>query len=140
MHPPDGSNTQRALSIDIIRGFALICMVVIHFMVYFGNAEAMNTWLYFSLNHILGDWGASGFLMIMGISQALSGRKHTDLSNRVLFKRALIRGVFIFTIGLTMLALACRAARSRAEDMGKTRRQIQTRVVPCCAHPPACFC
>jgi uncharacterized membrane protein len=106
MHSPDGPNTQRLLSIDIIRGFALTCMVVIHFMIYFGDTEAMNTWLYFSLNHILGDWGAGGFLMIMGISQVISGRKHTDLSNHLLFKRALIRGGFIFIAGLTMLALA----------------------------------
>jgi len=106
MHSPDGPNTQRVLSIDIIRGFALTCMVVIHFMIYFGDTEAMNTWLYFSLNHILGDWGAGGFLMIMGISQVISGRKQTDLSNHLLFKRALIRGGFIFIAGLTMLALA----------------------------------
>ena len=106
MHPDDRPNTQRELSIDIIRGFALVCMVLIHFMVYFGNAEAVNTWLYFSLNHILGDWGAGGFLMIMVIIQVLSGRKRTDLSNRLLFKRALIRGVFIFAVGLIMLALA----------------------------------
>jgi uncharacterized membrane protein len=106
MHSPDGPNTQRALSIDIIRGFCLTCMVVIHFMVYFGDTAAMNTWLYFSLNHILGDWGAGGFLMIMGISQALSGQKHTDLKTHLLFKRALIRGGFIFIVGLTMLALA----------------------------------
>jgi hypothetical protein len=81
-------------------------MVLIHFMVYLGDTEAVNTWLYFSLNHLLGDWGAGGFLMIMGISQALSGRKHSDLGNRLLFKRALIRGVFIFAAGLIMLALA----------------------------------
>jgi uncharacterized membrane protein len=80
-------------------------MVLIHFMVYFGDTAAVNTWLYFCLNHILGDWGAGGFLMIMGISQVLSGRKHTDLGCRLLFKRALIRGVFIFAVGLIMLTL-----------------------------------
>ena len=106
MHHPERQNNQRALSIDIIRGFALVCMIVIHFMVYFGNAEAVNHWLYFSLNHILGDCGASCFLIILGLSQVLSGQKHSDLNNHVLFKRALIRGVFIFTVGLLMLALA----------------------------------
>lgn len=106
MHSHREPNTQRALSIDIIRGFALTCMVVIHFMVYFGDTEAMNTWLYFSFNHILGDWGAGVFLTIMGISQVISGRKHTGLGNHLLFKRALIRGGFIFIAGLTMLALA----------------------------------
>lgn len=104
-HAEEGPDSRRALSIDIIRGFALVCMVVIHFMVYFGNPEAMNTWLYFSLNHLLGDWGASCFLLIMGISQTLSGQRHTGLNNHLLFKRALIRGIFIFTAGLAMLAL-----------------------------------
>ncbi len=93
MQFPDRLNTERALSIDIIRGFALVCMVLIHFMVYFGNAEAMHTWLYFSYNHIIGDWGASGFLLIMGISQVLSGGRHTDLNSSLLLKRALIRGL-----------------------------------------------
>ena len=105
MQFPDRVNTERALSIDILRGFALVCMVLIHFMVYFGNAEAMQTWLYFSFNHIIGDWGASGFLIIMGISQVLSGGRHTDLNSSLLLKRALIRGAFIFTVGLMMLTL-----------------------------------
>ncbi|MFH1983599.1 MAG: heparan-alpha-glucosaminide N-acetyltransferase domain-containing protein [Pseudomonadota bacterium] len=106
MQSSDGLNTQRALSIDIFRGFALVFMVLLHFMIFFGNTKAMNSWLYFSFNHILGDWGASGFLMIMGISQVLSGQKHADLDNHILFKRALIRGVYIFSVGLLMLALA----------------------------------
>ncbi len=106
MNPPDTPTLQRTLSIDIIRGFALVCMVLIHFMVYFGNKNAMNHWLYFGFNHILGDWGAGCFLMIMGASQVLSGQKHTELKGNLLFKRALIRGAFIFTIGLLMLALA----------------------------------
>jgi len=105
MHPSDTTGTQRALSIDIIRGFALVCMVMVHFMIYFGNAAAMKTWLYFSLNHFLGDWGAGGFLMLMGISQVLSGSKHTEHDQRLLFKLALVRGVFIFIIGLIVLAL-----------------------------------
>ena len=106
MQIPNGQNPQRALSIDISRGFALICMVMIHFMIYFGDTEAVNTWLYLSLNHIFGDWGASGFLIIMGISQVLSGQKHMDLNQHLLFKRTFIRAVFIFMVGLIMLALA----------------------------------
>ncbi|MEE9910258.1 MAG: DUF1624 domain-containing protein [Deltaproteobacteria bacterium] len=105
MHPPDGPKAERVLSIDIIRGFALIGMVMVHFMIYFGNEGAMQTWLYFSLNHLLGDWGASCFLILMGVSQVLSGSRHTDLDCRLLFKRALLRGVFIFIVGLVMLAL-----------------------------------
>lgn len=48
---------ERILSIDVMRGFALIGMVLVHFMIFYGNDGAANTWPYFILNHILGDWG-----------------------------------------------------------------------------------
>jgi len=101
-----GPDSSRALSIDIIRGFALVCMVIIHFIIYFGDTEAMKTWLYFGFNHILGDWGASCFLMIMGMSQVFSGRRHADLDRSLLLQRSLVRGLFIFTTGLIMLVLS----------------------------------
>ena len=97
---------QRILSIDLLRGFALIFMVLIHFMVYFGNQEAVHTWLYFVLNHGMGDWGAGAFLMMMGMSQALSDQKHKDLTQRGLFRRIVTRGVFLFLAGLLLQALA----------------------------------
>jgi len=106
MERSDKPVTTRVLSIDIVRGFALVCMVLVHFLIYFSNAEAEKTWLYFSFNHLLGDWGASCFLMMMGISQVFSERKHTDLSQYLLFQRALIRGLFIFIAGIVMLVLA----------------------------------
>ncbi len=104
-----GDSEQRAeriLSIDIMRGFALICMVLVHFMIFYGNDGAVDTWPYFILNHVLGDWGAACFLMMMGMSQVLSGRKHESEGNWILFKRALIRGVCIFLAGILMLAVA----------------------------------
>ena len=103
---PDKPVSSRALSVDIGRGLALVCMVIIHFIIYFGDADATNTWLYFGFNHLLGDWGASCFLIIMGISQVFSGQRHADLSRRQLFKRTLVRGLFIFLSGLIMLALS----------------------------------
>ncbi len=101
-----GGRPDRILSIDVMRGFALIGMVMVHFMIFFGNEGAVDTWPYFILNHVLGDWGAACFLMMMGMSQVLSGQKHTDLDESLLFKRALIRGGYIFGVGLLMLALA----------------------------------
>jgi uncharacterized membrane protein len=97
---------ERILSIDVMRGFALICMVLVHFMIFYGNAGAANTWPFFILNHGLGDWGAACFLMMMGMSQVFSGEKHKEEGNLILFKRALIRGCFIFMAGIIMLALA----------------------------------
>lgn len=101
-----GSSNQRIVSIDVIRGFALASMVSVHFVIFFGNAQAVHTWIYFGMNHVMGDWIASCFLMLSGISQVLSGQHHAELDNRLLFKRALIRGTFIFGAGLVMLALA----------------------------------
>ena len=95
----------RVLSIDIVRGSALILMVLIHFMVYFGDSTAMNTWPYFFLNHVLGDWGAACFLLMTGMSQVLSSQKQS-VDSGLLFRRALIRGAFIFLVGLIMLVLA----------------------------------
>ena len=79
-------------------------MVLVHFMIFFGNAGAVGTWPYFIFNHMLGDWGAACFLMLMGMSQVLSKKKVTD--NKLLFKQALLRGTYLFLVGLLMLALA----------------------------------
>jgi len=106
MSEDTSQRAERILSIDVMRGFALICMVLVHFVIFYGNEGAADTWPYFILNHVLGDWGAACFLMMMGMSQVLSGEKHKDESNRILFKRALIRGGFIFLVGLLMLAIA----------------------------------
>lgn len=53
---------------------------------------------------MLGDWGAPCFLMMMSMSQVLSADKRTD-DPLPLFKRALIRGGYIFLVGILMLAL-----------------------------------
>ena len=97
---------RRVLSIDITRGFALICMVLVHFTIYFGNEEAAATWPYFLLNDGLADWGAAVFLMMMGISQVLSAHKHRETNPWLIFKRALLRGSYLFVVGLLMLLVA----------------------------------
>ena len=102
----EDKKSERILSVDVMRGFALICMVMVHFMVYLGDAAAVDTWPYFFLNHVLGDWGAACFLMMMGMSQVLSAQKHVGEDNRLIFRRTLIRGGFIFLVGVFMLALS----------------------------------
>jgi uncharacterized membrane protein len=95
----------RVLCIDILRGFALMCMVLVHFMIYFGDSRAADTWLYFFFNHMLGDWGAAAFLMMMGMSQVLSADRRA-LDNFLLLQRATVRGGYIFLVGILMLALS----------------------------------
>lgn len=96
----------RILSIDIYRGFALVFMALIHFGLYYGDAEATHNFIIFFFSHGLADWGAAAFLMMMGMSQVLSAKKIGKPDNWLLFKRALVRGTYIFGVGLLMLVLA----------------------------------
>jgi uncharacterized membrane protein len=96
----------RIMSIDVLRGFALCGMVLVHFAYLYGNAEAAENFITFFFNDMLADWGAAAFLMMMGISQVLSARRMEKPDNRLLFKRALLRGSYLFAVGLLMLLLA----------------------------------
>ena len=96
---------KRVRSVDVLRGFALIAMVLIHFVIYFGDEGAVNTWPYFILNDLLADFGAAGFLTMVGISQVLSAARTPDAGALFLFKKAALRAVYIFAVGLLMLAL-----------------------------------
>jgi uncharacterized membrane protein len=96
----------RVLSIDILRGFALVCMVLVHFTLHYGTEEAADSFTTFFFGDVLADWGAAAFLMMMGISQVLSARRIRKPENRLLFKRALLRGSYLFAVGLLMLFLA----------------------------------
>jgi len=100
-----GSHT-RILSIDVYRGFALVFMVLVHFGIYYGNEDATRSFAIFFFDHVLADWGAAAFLMMMGMSQVLSAKRIGKPDNRLLFKRALVRGAYIFGVGLLMLLLA----------------------------------
>ncbi len=95
----------RVRSVDVLRGFALIVMVLIHFVIYFEDEGAMNTWPYFILNDLLADFGAAGFLTMVGISQVLSAARAPDAEALFLFKKAALRAGYIFAVGLLMLAL-----------------------------------
>jgi len=81
-------------------------MALIHFGLYYGDAEATHNFIIFFFSHGLADWGAAAFLMMMGMSQVLSAKKIGKPDNWLLFKRALVRGTYIFGVGLLMLVLA----------------------------------
>ena len=70
----EDKKTERIISVDVTRGLALILMVMVHFMVYLGDAAAVDTWPYFLFNHVLADWGAVCFLLMMGIGILCSVR------------------------------------------------------------------
>ena len=96
----------RILSIDLIRGFSIVFMVLVHFGIFLGNEDASQNAAVNFLDHCLADWGAAVFLMTMGMSQVLSARRIGKPDNWLLFKRALVRGIYIFGVGIVMLALA----------------------------------
>lgn len=96
----------RVRSVDVLRGFALMCMVLVHFVIYLGNATAQQSWIYFALNHLLADWGAAAFLMMMGISQVLSASKNTGAGEWYLFKKAGVRTAYLIGLGLLLSTLA----------------------------------
>ncbi|MCF8126953.1 MAG: DUF1624 domain-containing protein [Deltaproteobacteria bacterium] len=104
--PDNRSAHKRILSIDLIRGFSIVGMVLVHFGIYFGNEDAGRNFAIIFLDHCLADWGAAVFLMTMGMSQVLSARRMEKPDNWLLFKRALVRGTYIFGVGLLMLVLA----------------------------------
>lgn len=95
----------RVRSVDILRGFSLMAMVLIHFVIYFGDEGAMHTWPYFILNDVLANFGAAGFLTMTGISQVLSAARRPDADAAFLFRKAAVRAIYIFVVGLLMLAL-----------------------------------
>jgi len=97
---------QRILSIDILRGFSLTGMVVCHFMLEYGNTQATESPLYFIMNHALGDFGAVWFLLLVGVSQVVSGERRKGMSEFNQMKKAFLRGAYVFASGLLMALLA----------------------------------
>jgi uncharacterized membrane protein len=96
----------RVFSIDVGRGFALVCMVLAHFTVFYSTETSADSFISFFFEYMLAGWGAGAFLMMMGMSQVLSGRKLQNQDNMLLFKKSLLRGGYIFAVGLVMLLLA----------------------------------
>ena len=63
---------KRIASIDILRGFSLVMMILIHCVIAYGDAPASESLLYFILDHLIGDLAATWFLLMVGMSQVLS--------------------------------------------------------------------
>lgn len=95
----------RYVSIDVLRGFSLSGMVACHFMLEYGNASAQESMLYFIFNHALGDFGAVWFLLLVGVSQVISGARGKEIGEINLMKKAFIRGGYVFLAGLVMAAI-----------------------------------
>jgi uncharacterized membrane protein len=104
----------RVRSIDLLRGLSVLGMVLVHYMIYYGNEKAMESMLYFVLSDGLGNVGAAGFLVLSGMSHALaadgrfrkaaaSGRSWKECDE---FRCTWTRSLKLLGVELLMLALA----------------------------------
>jgi uncharacterized membrane protein len=93
---------KRVDSIDVLRALAIIFMVLCHFPVNLSPVEGQYPWVYFFSNHIIGDFAAAIFLVLVGVSQVLSTSKtgYIPIGAQFWNDRAIRRGIFIFFIGL----------------------------------------
>jgi uncharacterized membrane protein len=95
------SGAGRLLEVDGVRGVAILMMIVFHFLF------DLNFFLVYSVNVSTGFWRyfgyatASLFLLIVGISLAIShARAARHLSDAALVQKFLLRGAGIFCLGL----------------------------------------
>lgn len=96
---------KRVDSVDVLRALALIGMVLCHYPIYLSSSEGPEPMVYFLANHALGgDFAASWFVFLVGVSQVLSARKRAgELASDT--GRVLLRGAAIFVMGLLFLLL-----------------------------------
>ncbi|MBI5520923.1 MAG: DUF1624 domain-containing protein [Desulfovibrio sp.] len=94
---------QRRDSIDVLRGLALVAMVLCHYPIFLSSGAGQDAMLFFLSNHLLGgDFGASWFVFLVGLCQALSSMK-ADAPGSGSTRRTIVRGAAIFVIGLLFL-------------------------------------
>ena len=97
---------KRVASIDILRGFSLVMMILIHCVIAYGDARASESLSYFILDHLIGDQAATWFLLMVGMSQVLSADRKKGVDEINLMKTAFLRGAYLFGAGLLQSALA----------------------------------
>jgi uncharacterized membrane protein len=96
---------KRLDSIDVLRALALIGMVICHYPIFLSSGDGTDAMLYFLTNHLLGgDFGASWFVFLVGLSQVLSAKKR-GVDQGQNDSRVVIRGITIFILGLLFLLI-----------------------------------
>lgn len=96
---------KRLDSVDVLRALALVGMVICHYPIFLSSGEGPDAMLYFLTNHLLGgDFGASWFVFLVGLSQVLSAKKRAEGAGHN-DRRVIIRGTAIFILGLLFLLI-----------------------------------
>ena len=94
---------RRVDSVDVLRALALIGMVICHYPIFLSSGEGRDAMAHFFANHLLGgDFAASWFVFLVGLSQVLSAKKRGPTQSKTA-GRVIIRGMVIFVIGLLFL-------------------------------------
>lgn len=94
---------KRVDSVDVLRALALIGMVICHYPIFLSSGEGSDAMVYFLTNHLLGgDFAASWFVFLVGVSQVLSARKRGAEQDKGIGK-VMVRGTAIFILGLLFL-------------------------------------
>jgi len=92
---------QRYLSIDILRGSAIVLMIQVHFIENLSAPDPDTSWLYYTAQ-VLGAIPAPLFAFVSGVSYALwvqkqQAEKHRD---EEITKISVRRGLFLFLLGI----------------------------------------
>ncbi len=90
----------RILSLDILRSFAIIGMVICHYVTFIYPDD--TAWGYFIADEIIGDWCAPLFLVLVGMSWQVSYQKaisykYTDTAIR---NKTLKKALYLFILAL----------------------------------------
>lgn len=93
----------RVNCVDAMRGLALIGMVLCHYPIFLSSGENGDRALYFLANHLLGDFPASWFVFLVGVSVVLSSQSRRLSVHDA--RRFMTRGVVLFGYGLLFLFL-----------------------------------
>ncbi|MBS1633986.1 MAG: DUF1624 domain-containing protein [Bacteroidetes bacterium] len=77
---------ERILSLDLARGFTVMFIAPVHTMLLFSKPSVQETWLGWIFRFVSEGPGAQLFMLLMGVSFALSEKK----SSRLVLKRAFV--------------------------------------------------
>lgn len=91
------SSGNRLDSIDALRTLAIIFMILCHFVIFLSPGTDPKNFLHFFCNHIIGDFAAPIFLVLVGISQVLLSEKKSS-------RKIMLRGFIIFVFGMLLSA------------------------------------